>query len=195
MCATATVPITPLSTFNEFVDPTPTVFTFIISSSSLNKVPPSILDISCNHNVVVPTPTACDNEIPIATLLVNGLCIILSMVITVLVVASSDGTEKVWVFPVPILVIVRAVPAFALDNEDATLKSFWSNTPSVTDTIAYSLSGKNVVVPAPIVAVAIPILVPPFEEYSNGSPLLKLWPFIVIVLVSTLTPIPGWTVL
>ena len=173
------------------------MFTFIISCSSLNKAPPSILDTFCNHKVVVPIPTDCDNEIPIATLLVTGLCIILSIDITVLAVASSDGTEKVWVFPVPILVIVNAIPAFAFDKDDANLKSFWSNTPSVTDTIAHTLSGKNVVVPAPIVSVAIPILLSPSpcEEYSNGSPLLKLWPFIVIVLVTTLTPIPGWTVL
>ena len=95
---------------------------------------------------------------------VNGLWITLSIVINVLLVASSVGTANVWVFPVPTLVIVNAIPEFALEALDANLNLSFSLIPSVTATIAYTSSGEKFVLTPDIIVVSIPILVNPLEE-------------------------------
>ena len=163
MCAAATLPIAPLNTFRAFVDPTPTAST-LINSFSIFINPADTLEILCKNTCVEPEPTAVDNWRGIFFLKVNGLWITLSIVIKVLLVASSVGTANVWVFPVPTLVIVNAVPAFALDALDANLNLVFSLIPSFTSTIAYTSSGKKFVLTPDIVAVSIPILVNPLEE-------------------------------
>ena len=62
------------------------------------------------------------NPTEIAVVIPNGLCIILSMLFKLLIVAFSDGTDKVWVFPIPVMLTkVTAVPAFAKVFATATL--------------------------------------------------------------------------
>ena len=114
MCAVDTVPISPLTTFNEFVDPTPTKLTLIISFSILINDFPEISDTSFKNIMSVDNPTAVDNPTEITVENPTGLWIILSILIILLIVASSGGTETVFVLPIPItLVNETASPAEA----------------------------------------------------------------------------------
>ena len=73
-----------------------------ISSSILSKDLPAISETSFKKIEVLPTPTVLANPTEIAVVIPNGLWIILSIVIKLLIVAFSDGTDKVWVFPIPV---------------------------------------------------------------------------------------------
>ena len=56
-----------------------------------------------------------------AVVIPSGLWITLSMVIKLLIVAFSDGTDKVWVFPIPVVLMNdTAIPEFAKVAEIAT---------------------------------------------------------------------------
>ena len=77
---------------------------------------------------MLPTPTVLANPTEIAVVIPNGLWIILSIVIKLLIVAFSDGTDKVWVFPIPVVLTNdTATPAFAKVAEIATLILSWSS--------------------------------------------------------------------
>ena len=88
-----------------------------------------------------------------AVVIPTGLWIILSMLINVLMVASLDGTDKVWLVPIPLtLVNDTATPAFAKLFATATLIK------SLSYLIAKTVEGNKLVTPIPgTVVAAIPI--------------------------------------
>ena len=153
VCAAATVPICPLSTLSELVDPTPTKFTFNISLSILRSDLPSISDTSFKNIEFVDTPTCVDNPTEIAVVIPTGLWITLSILINVLIVASLDGTDNVWLVPIPL--------TFTNDTETpASAKLFATATliKSLSSLIAKIVGGNKLVTPIPgTVVAAIPI--------------------------------------
>ena len=151
VCAAATVPIWPLCTLSEYVDPTPTKFTFNISLSILKSDLPCISDILFKNIELVDIPTWVDNPTEIAVVIPTGLWIILSTVIKVRIVASLDGTDNVWLVPIPLpLVNDTATPEFAKLFATATLIE------SLSSLIAKTVDGNKLVTPMPgTVVVAI----------------------------------------
>ena len=118
--------------------------TLNISSSILSKDLPAISETSFKKIEVLPIPTVLANPTEIAVVIPNGLWIMLSIVIKLLIVAFSDGTDKVWVFPIPVVSINdTAIPALAKVAEIATLMLSWSSL------IAKRVDGNKVVTPIP----------------------------------------------
>jgi len=112
----------------------------------------------------------------------------LSILINVLIVASSAGTDNVWLVPIPVtLVKETAVPAFAKLAAVATCIM------SLSTFIAKTVDGNNVVMPIPGTSVlAIPIDdCPDCGLYNNLSPVLKLCFGIVSWCVSVAIPEDG----
>ena len=172
-------------TASLFVNPTPTNWTLSISSSILIRDLPLIFEISFTVTVVEPIPTACERPI-LTSFLATGLWIILSTVIIALEVATSLGTAKLCVDPIPVIESKSTdVPAVASDDPIASLN--WSSVILIAKTSLGNLSVAAMPIPGELV-VLIPIVVPVFcellvGEYISLSPVLKLCRGIVIVFV------------
>ena len=102
---------------------------------------------------VVPTPTELASPTKITVVIPTGLWITLSILINVLIVASSDGTDNVWLVPIPLtLTKDTATPALAKVLATATLIV------SLDSLIANTVDGNKLVTPIPgTVVAAIPI--------------------------------------
>ena len=190
MCAAATVPNSPLTILKEFVDPTPTKFTFIISSSILSKDLPAISEASFKNILSVDMPTSVDSPTETTVDTPIGLWIILSMLINARIVASSDGTDKVWFVPMPVIFVNEtAIPALA------KLAAIETCIISESILIAKISDGNNVVAATPVFTSdvsAIPIGDwPDCGLYINFSPVLKLCLGIVYWCVSVDIPEDG----
>ena len=120
----------------------------------------------------------------IAVEIATGLWIILSIVINDLIVASSAGTDNLWLVPIPLIVVkVTAVPAEAKLAATATLIT------SFVSFIAYTSDGNIFVTPTPgTVVFSIPIAVWPTPgAYFKCSAVLNsclgivTWSFDVLI--------------
>ena len=137
---------------------------------------------------VVPIPTSVVKPTR-TSFLAKGLCMILSIVIILLEVATVGSTAKLCVFPIPV-VEVKLTDVPTKDSLDPIANLILS----LVTFIANTLVGNMFVVPIPIakeLVAAIPIALPLFwesfvGEYTNSSPVLKLWSIIVISLFEIL---------
>ena len=149
----ATVPIWPLSTLKELVDPTPTRLTFNISSSILKSDFAEIFEISFKKTDVLPTPTVVARPTEITVVIPTGLWITLSILINDLIEEFIGGTENECVCPIPApLVNETPIPEFAKLAATATLIVLSSSL------IAKTVDGNRSVKPIPVtLVVAIPM--------------------------------------
>ena len=106
-------------------------------------------DMSVKNTESVDIPTSVLNPTEIAVVIPNGLWIILSILIKLLIVAFSEGTDKVWVFPIPVVLTNdTATPAFAKVSATATLIE------SISSLMTKTVEGNKVVTPIPGTVVA-----------------------------------------